>query len=120
MAVQDLDYLEAEVTSNLISGGGTVGDVALAMGVAPAGGAIAHIHELMLDSLSTDFDFSIFETAAREVLDRILNIENVNLHTVQLVGDEDGVQYRDRDASEFTDTPFSTCASPTIRSALRR
>ncbi len=105
MVRRDLDYLEAEVITNLISGGGATQDVAVSLAPAPAGGARARIHEIMLDSLSTDFDFAIFESATREILDRIVNIEAVNLHAVVNVGGDDGVQYRDRDVLVATDTP---------------
>lgn len=105
MVRRDLDYLEAEVTSNLISGGGATQDVAVSLAPAPAGGARARIHEIVLDSLSTDFDFQVFESATREILDRIVNIEDVNLHAVILVGGDDGVQYRDRDVLLATETP---------------
>lgn len=105
MVRRDLDYLEAEVTSNLISGGGGTQDVAVSLAPAPAGGARARIHEIVLDSLSTDFNFQVFESATREILDRIVNIEDVNLHAVLTVGGDDGVQYRDRDVLVATDTP---------------
>lgn len=98
------DYLEATVTTPSIAGGGGTEDSELAIPEIPAGAAIARIHEIVLDSLSTDFDLAIFERATRLTLDRVVQILTVNLHTVQALAAGRGSQYRDRDVALPTDT----------------
>lgn len=99
-----VDYLEVTVTTPSIAGGGGVRDEEIAITNIPAGSAIARIHEIVLDSASDDFDIAIFEAAARTTLDRVVFVENINLHTVQLLGAGRGSQYRDRDVALATDT----------------
>ncbi len=99
-----VDYLEVTVTTPSIAGSGGVRDEEIAIANIPAGSAIARIHEIVLDSLSTDFDIALFEAAARTTLNRVVFVENINLHTVQLLGAGRGSQYRDRDVTLATDT----------------
>ena len=98
------DYLEATVTTPSIAGSGGTNDQELAIPEIPAGQAIARIHEIVMDSASTDFDLAIFETATRTVLNRVVEILTVNLHTVQTLAAGKGSQYRDRDVALPTDT----------------
>lgn len=99
-----VDYLEVTVTTPSIAGGGGVRDEEIAIDNLPAGSAIARIHEIVLDSLSDDFDIALFEAATRTTLNRVVFVENINLHTVQLLGAGRGSQYRDRDVVLATDT----------------
>lgn len=98
------DYLEVTVTTPSIAGSGGTEDSELAIAEIPVGEAIARIHEIVMDSDSDDFDLEIFEAATRTLLNRIVNIINVNLHTVQALAAGRGTQYRDRDVALPTDT----------------
>lgn len=107
MCAVEVDYSEEQVTSASVAGSGGTEDNDITIAVLPPGRSLVRIHEVVLDSLSTDFDVAIFEATARTTLNRIFNVQNVDLHTVQLLGTGNGAQYRDRDvATETTQAQF--------------
>jgi len=99
-----VDYFEEEATSASIAGGGGTGTLDLTLSDMPPGRGIVRLHELVMDSDSVDFDVLIFEDSARTRLNRVVNIENINLHTVQIFGAGGGTQYEDRDIVAVTGT----------------
>lgn len=103
MAEADRDYTEVSGTSASIASGGGTGNLDIVLTDLPPGRSIVRIHELVFDSLSIDFDAALHEDDARLTLNRVVNIENINLHTVQLLGAGRGMQYTDRDVATETD-----------------
>ena len=99
MADGDRDYTEVSGTSGSIASGGGTGNLDIVLDDLPVGRSLVRIHEIVLDSLSIDFDAALHEDDARTLLNRVVNIENINLHTVQLIGAGRGMQYTDRDVT---------------------
>lgn len=105
MPERDSDYLEVEGTSGSIAGSGGTGALDIDITNLPSGSVIVRIHEVVIDTPSTDVDVRIFEDAALNILNRIFNLLTVNLHTVQVLGAGKGTQYQDRDSAGHGNTP---------------
>ena len=97
-----VDYFEEEATSVAIAGGGGTGTLDLTLSAMAVGRGIVRIHELVFDSDSVDFDVQIFEDVARTRLNRVVNVETISTHTVQILGGGRGMQYEDRDITPVT------------------
>ena len=97
MTYKDQDYSEVTGTSAAIASGGGTGNLDLVLSDLPLGDGRVRIHEIILDSDSIDFDVAIHEDDARTRANRVTQILNINVHTVQLIGAGRGQHYQDRE-----------------------
>ena len=122
-----IDFIEEDTTTVSVTGSGGTLAVEISMANAQVKGFDrVKIYELVADSDSTDFDVEVYEDDDLTRINRIIQITDINTHTVQrFLG---GAQYRDREITsvnalttvpEFHVNLINNGSAATIRLRIR-